>query len=375
MFIAKDQDWVWVLLLLYRQIHVPTGAAHQGNEFLIILLQRVKSHLSRAVFLEVNERRRVFLSVASGGALPGSQVRAPSGIASVGEEPGDLPSGDLSVDGPVAGLLPGVGGLEVCYCRRAAPEVIRRHPYALCHDLRGLRLQQHRRLAGPGQHRLSRLGRLHVQAFGRVQQPPLLIRQCRHRNKAPVQVTADWAGALVQHRHDLRVLHPGALVTRDVPYLCYPGGIMVGEQIEIPLHPGFLRGQEALQPSGQLDAGPPLGEVLVQRFHHLVLQPLGIGVLHPEERISSQDVQCLHVRQGKGEVGGDGLEPHAISSHVRLPDGAAGRLRQPHAEVSLRPADEPAQFRLAGRLLEAQRPPILQHVEQERPPLFRPGLG
>ena len=43
--------------------------------------------------------------------------------------------------------------------------------------------------------------------------------------------------------------------------------------------------------------------------------------------------------------------------------------------ISLRLGDKPGQFLPVGRLLQAQRPSLLQHVEQERPPLFRPGLG
>ena len=36
--------------------------------------------------------------------------------------------------------------------------------------------------------------------------------------------------------------------------LRYPGGVVVGQQVKIALHPGLLRGEKALQSRGQLDA-------------------------------------------------------------------------------------------------------------------------
>lgn len=62
-------------------------------------------------------------AIAPAGTFPNSQVRAPPGVAGVVEEPGYLSPGCLSVNGPVAGLLPGVGRLEVRHRRGAAENV------------------------------------------------------------------------------------------------------------------------------------------------------------------------------------------------------------------------------------------------------------
>ena len=52
---------------------------------------------------EVDESRWMLVAVTSSEAFPSPQMRAPVCVADVGEEPGYLPSGNLSIDGPVTG--------------------------------------------------------------------------------------------------------------------------------------------------------------------------------------------------------------------------------------------------------------------------------